>query len=73
MTNSFDKYITDEQKKAILEQRINQLATEGYQHNINLQIATNSGNEALVEESSNAITLISNAIEVHENELEGLA
>jgi hypothetical protein len=73
MTNSFDKYITDEQKKAILEQRINQLAAEGYQHNINLQIATNSGNEALIEESSNAIAIIGNAIEVHENELEGLA
>lgn len=59
--------LTNDQKKAILEQRIAQFASEAYQHSINKQVAAD--NAEAVEAAENALAILDNAITVHQEEL----
>lgn len=72
MTINFSELIPTEQKKAMLEQRVSQLALEGYQHQINLQTAESTENQDLINSSNEAIEIISAAITVAQSELESL-
>jgi hypothetical protein len=72
MTINFSELIPTEQKKAMLEQRVSQLALEGYQHQINLQTAESTENQDLINSSNEAIEIISSAITVAQSELESL-
>ena len=65
----YSALLTDEQKKAILEQRIAQFASEGYQHEINKTVAAASGNEEGVKASDDALAILEKAIAVHQEEL----
>ena len=69
MAIDFGKYITDDQKKKILEDRLAQFATEAYQHSINAQVAALVGNEEGVENAENALAILEAAIDAHEAEL----
>ena len=72
MTINFSELIPTEQKKAMLEQRVSQLALEGYQHQLNLQTAEEAGNQELISSSNESIEIISAAITVAQSELESL-
>jgi hypothetical protein len=72
MTINFANLIPTEQKQAMLEQRINQLALEGYQHTLNLQAAETAENDEIIAASNTAIAIITTAIEVAQAELENI-
>jgi len=63
----YSTLLTTEQKKAILEQRIAQFATEAYQHDLNKKLA--NGNEDAVTAAENALTILEAAITLHQEEL----
>lgn len=69
MAIDFGKYITDDQKKKILEDRLAQFAAEAYQHSINAQVAQSLGNDEGVENANNALAILEAAIDAHEAEL----
>lgn len=73
MAIDFSSLLSDEQKKSILEQRINQFASEAYQHVLNKQTSQAIGDEAGIEAADKAIAVIESAIEIHKSELEALA
>jgi hypothetical protein len=63
----YSALLTNEQKRNILEQRIAQFAAEAYQHSINKQVA--GDNAEAVEAADNALSILDNAIRVHQDEL----
>lgn len=63
----YSTLLTTEQKKAILEQRIAQFATEAYQHDLNKKMA--GDNEEAVTAADNALTILEAAITLHQEEL----
>jgi hypothetical protein len=72
MTIDYSKYITDDQKKKLLQDRLAQFAAEAYQHSINAQVAESLGNDEGVENATNALSILEAAINTHEAELNGL-
>lgn len=64
--------VSNETKIALLNQRIEALNLEGYQHELNKKSAEALGNEEVVAQSEQAIAIIESAIQVHEQELESL-
>jgi hypothetical protein len=73
MAINFDHLLTQEQKRDILTQRIQQFATEAFQHELNRQIAERVNDEEAVTSSVNALNVLENAITVHEEELSSLS
>lgn len=69
MAIDYSKYITDDQKKKLLQDRLAQFAAEAYQHSINAQVAESLGNEEGVENAANALSILEAAIDAHEAEL----
>lgn len=67
----YSTLLTDDQKKAILEQRIAQFASEAYQHTLNKEIAKD--NAEAVAAADEALAVLDNAITVHQDELAKLA
>jgi hypothetical protein len=63
----YSALLTNEQKKAILEQRIAQFASEAYQHDINKKIAGN--NLEVIQAANDALVILDNAIAIHQEEL----
>ena len=63
----YSSLLTNEQKRSIVEQRIAQFASEGYQHTLNKEVAGN--NPEAVEAADNALAILDNAIAVHQDEL----
>jgi hypothetical protein len=63
----YSALLTTEQKKAILEQRIAQFASEAYQHEINKKLAAN--NAEAIKAADDALALLNNAITIHQDEL----
>jgi hypothetical protein len=72
MAIDFDALLTVEQKRNILVQRIQQFAAEGYQINLNKQVAESTENAAGVEESDNNLIIIEQAINTYKAELDSL-
>ena len=66
----YTSLLTIEQKKAILEQRIVQFASEAYQHELNKKLA--SGNEEALATANSALTILEAAIDLHKEELDKL-
>ena len=73
MAIDYSKYITDDQKKKLLQDRLAQFAAEAYQHSINAQVAASIGNDEGVENAEKALEILEAAIDAHETELESLA
>jgi hypothetical protein len=63
----YSALLTNEQKKAILEQRIAQFASEAYQHDINKKMA--GDNPEAIEAADSALAILDNAITIHQEEL----
>ena len=61
--------LTDEQKRSILEQRLQQFALEAYQHDINKQVAVATDNAEGVTASDEALVILDKAIAIHQEEL----
>ena len=63
----YSALLTDEQKRAILEQRLAQFAAEAYQHTLNKEVAKD--NAEAVEAADAALAILDAAIKVHQDEL----
>ena len=63
--------LTDDQKRSILEQRLAQFASEAYQHTLNKEVAKD--NAEAVAAADEALSILDNAISVHQDELAKLA
>ena len=72
MAIDYSKYITDDQKKKLLQDRLAQFAAEAYQHSINAQVAQSLSNDEGVENAENALSILEAAIDAHESELNTL-
>lgn len=72
MSIDFGSLLTVEQKTALLEQRIQQFAAEGYQHTLNKQVAESKGDEALALSSQQSIDTLTTAIQAYQTELDSL-
>jgi len=72
MSIDFGSLLTVEQKQALLQQRIQQFAAEGYQHTLNKQVAEAKADEGLATASQEAIDTLSEAIEAYQTELDSL-
>ena len=72
MAIDYSKYITDDQKKKLLSDRLAQFAAEAYQHSINAQVAESLGNDTGVENAQSALAILEAAIDAHEAELKTL-
>jgi len=62
--------IPAEIKANLIAERLQALNLEGYQHELNKKAAQAVGNLEAVAQADEAITIIKNAIAVHEAELE---
>jgi hypothetical protein len=73
MAIDFNNLLTDDQKRDLLTQRIQQFATEAYQHELNRQIAVTVNDEQATVQAECALATLETAITVHEAELDGLS
>lgn len=64
-----DFNIPAETKIALIQERLQALNLEGYQHELNKKAAQAVGNLEAVAQADEAITIIKNAIAIHEAEL----
>ena len=72
MAIDFDALLTVDEKANILTQRIKQFAAEGYQINLNKQVAESTDNAAGVEEADKNLVIIEEAINTYKTELDSL-
>jgi hypothetical protein len=72
MAIDYSKYITDDQKKTLLADRLSQFAAEAYQHSINCQVAKSLANDEGVKNAEDALAILEAAIDAHEAELKTL-
>ncbi len=61
--------VSPEIKAQLIAERLQALNLEGYQHELNKKAAEAVGNLEAVAQADEAITIIKNAIQVHEAEL----
>lgn len=64
--------LTTEQKRGLLEGRIQQFASEAYQYTLNLKTAESVGTEEQVDGIKKSIEILESAIKVHQEELSKL-
>lgn len=72
MAVDYNKYLTDEQKANILNQRLQQFAAEAFQHEINKKFAEENKDTESATKSQEAIDTLNKAIAIHEEELSSL-
>jgi hypothetical protein len=72
MAIDFSNLLTDEQKRSLLTQRIEQFAGEAYQYELNRQIAEKINDQESVTQSLSALATLETAITVHQEELNTL-
>ena len=72
MAIDYSTLLTDEQKRSILEQRLQQFAAEAWQHQINKQVAGATGNTDGAAQADAALEILDAAITVHQTELAAL-
>lgn len=70
MNDNFLEYLLPEQKKKLLENRIQQFATEAYQHYLNVQTAEALGADEQAEKAKESIKILEAAIAVHKEQLD---
>jgi hypothetical protein len=61
--------VSPELKAQLIAERLQALNLEGYQHELNKKAAEAVGNVEAVAQADEAITIIKNAIAVHEQEI----
>lgn len=62
-------YLTDEEKRNIIEQRLKQFSAEKFQFEINKDVSAAINDETAVANADAAIATLTTAIEVHEAKL----
>ena len=72
MAIDYSALLTEDQKRSLLTQRINQFAQEAFQHDLNLQVASATGNTELVNSSNTDLKTLEIAIKVNQDALAGL-
>lgn len=72
MDNNFLELLSGDQKKKLLENRIQQFASEAYQHFLNIQTAEALEATDQVEKSKQSLAILESAINVHKAELDKL-
>jgi hypothetical protein len=73
MAIDFGSLLTVEQKIEIIQQRINQFASEAYQLTLNKKSAETLGREEQLEIIENNLVLLESAISIHQEELATLS
>lgn len=68
----FASLLSPEQKRNLLENRIQQFASEAYQYSLNLKTAQDVGTEEQVDGIKKSIDILESAIRVHQEELQAL-
>ena len=69
MAISYDNLLTQEQKKEIVQGRLQQFAAEAYQTELNREIQVRDNNEEAISSYDATLSLLESAIEVHQEEL----
>lgn len=69
MPINYDQYLSDDQKRALLSQRVQQFCAEAYQHELNLKLAKEIGNTDGVAQAEDALVTLEAAITLHQEEL----
>jgi hypothetical protein len=72
MSIDFASLLSPEQKRNLLENRIQQFASEAYQYTLNLKTAEEVGTEDQVDGIKKSIAVLESAIKVHQEELKAL-
>jgi len=72
MAIDFNALLTDEHKRNLLQQRIEQFAGEAYQHELNRQIAVSINDAEATSQAESALITLETAINVHQAELDSL-
>ena len=72
MSVDIDSYLNAEQKRGILNQRLQQFVVELYQHNLNKKAAELANDTEAVESSTRAVTILENGIKVYQEEFDSL-
>jgi len=67
MAVDYSAMLDDSTKRSILSQRLQQFYTEAYQHEINKKMA--GDNAEAVAAADDALAILDNAIEIHQEEL----
>lgn len=70
MAIDFNNLLTAEQKTQIINQRIEQFATEAFQHELNKQVAESVGDTASIAQADEALVILESAITTYQNALE---
>ena len=69
---NYSDFLTDEQKRDLLTQRIQQFAAEAYQHSLNLKVAELTGDAGAADHAAASIANLDQALQVHTEELNSL-
>jgi|LakMenE01Jun11ns_1017448.scaffolds.fasta_scaffold9482944_2 hypothetical protein len=72
MTTDFISLLPLEERRTVLKQRIQQLAAEGYQHQLNREGAQRNGKQDLILEAEQKIIEIGNVIQIYQRDLNAL-
>ena len=67
--SEFDEYLDPGSREQILRQRIGQFAGEGYQLELNREIAIQTGDTEAAAKADESISVLKTAISVHEQAL----
>jgi hypothetical protein len=72
MTTDFISLLPLEERRTVLKQRIQQLAAEGYQYQLNREGAQMNGKQDLILEADQKIIEIGNVIQIYQRDLNAL-
>jgi molecular chaperone DnaK (HSP70) len=72
MSLDYNSLLTPDQKRKLLEGRIQQFASEAYQYTLNLKTAEGLGSEDQLESIKKSIDILETAIKIHQEELSKL-
>jgi hypothetical protein len=72
MSLDYSSLLTPEQKRTLLQGRIQQFASEAYQHTLNLKTAESLASEDQIESIKKSIDILETAIKIHQEELSKL-
>jgi len=72
MAIDYSSFLSDDQKRTILAQRLQQFSMEAFQHQLNAQVAEANNDTAGVDASNAALAQLDTAITVHQEALAAL-
>jgi imidazoleglycerol phosphate dehydratase HisB len=70
MAIDFASMLTNDQKRQLIENRLQQFAAEAYQYTLNKKTAEGIESESQIEAADKALVILEEAIKVHQAELD---